>query len=119
MLAAVGAECRRIQVNACLLDSTRPQFLRWLPFLTPRPPRPPLPTHTHIHIAPIPHPQQVFAGYLLFRDPPPMAQRAIVGVARLSHVFQRAILYAFPAVCWSYGAGFVFSSFVSVVFWTG
>ena len=62
---------------------------------------------------------QVFVGYLLFRDPPPGVQRLIVGVARLSHVFQRAILYAFPAVCWSYGAGFVFSSFVSVVFWTG
>lgn len=31
---------------------------------------------------------QVFAGYLVFRDPPPLAQRAIVGVARLSHAFQ-------------------------------
>jgi hypothetical protein len=61
----------------------------------------------------------VFAGYLLFRDPPPAARCAIVAVARLSHLFQRAILYAFPAVCWSYGAGFVFSSFVSVIFWTG
>lgn len=27
------------------------------------------------------------------------------------------ILYAFPAICWLYGAGVVFSSFVSVVFW--
>ena len=29
----------------------------------------------------------------------------------------QAILYSFPAVCWIYGAGFVFSTFVSVVFW--
>ena len=31
---------------------------------------------------------QVFAGYLVFRDPPAWSQRAIVGVARLSHIFQ-------------------------------
>ena len=29
----------------------------------------------------------------------------------------QAILYSFPAVCWIYGAGFIFSTFVSVVFW--
>ncbi len=29
----------------------------------------------------------------------------------------QVILYSFPAVCWLYGAGFIFSSFVSVVFW--
>lgn len=29
----------------------------------------------------------------------------------------QVILYAFPAICWLYGAGVVFSSFVSVVFW--
>lgn len=27
------------------------------------------------------------------------------------------ILYTFPAVCWRYGAGTVFSAFVSLVFW--
>ena len=29
----------------------------------------------------------------------------------------QVILYSFPAVCWLYGAGFIFSSFVSIVFW--
>ena len=29
----------------------------------------------------------------------------------------QVILYSFPAVCWVYGAGFIFSTFVSVVFW--
>ena len=29
----------------------------------------------------------------------------------------QVILYSFPAVCWVYGAGWVFSAFVSVVFW--
>lgn len=31
----------------------------------------------------------------------------------------QVILYTFPAICWAYGAGFVFSAFVSVVFWGG
>ena len=29
----------------------------------------------------------------------------------------QTILYSFPAVCWAYGAGFMFSSFASLVFW--
>ena len=29
----------------------------------------------------------------------------------------QTILYSFPAVCWLYGAGFMFSSFASLVFW--
>lgn len=29
----------------------------------------------------------------------------------------QVILYSFPAVCWIYGAGTIFSLFVSVVFW--
>lgn len=29
----------------------------------------------------------------------------------------QAILYTFPAVCWVYGAGAIFSSFVSLIFW--
>ena len=29
----------------------------------------------------------------------------------------QAILYSFPAICWLYGAGIIFSSFASVVFW--
>lgn len=32
---------------------------------------------------------------------------------------QRLVLYSFPAICWAYGAGALFSSFVSIVFWTG
>ncbi|KAL4421914.1 hypothetical protein ABPG77_005198 [Micractinium sp. CCAP 211/92] len=61
----------------------------------------------------------VFLGFLLFRDPPPAAQRAIRVVAAFAAVFQRMVLYSFPAICWAYGAGALFSSFVSVVFWTG
>ncbi|PSC68550.1 E3 ubiquitin-ligase synoviolin [Micractinium conductrix] len=61
----------------------------------------------------------VFLGFLLFRDPPPAAQRAIRVVAAVAAVFQRLVLYSFPAICWAYGAGALFSSFVSVVFWTG
>ncbi len=29
----------------------------------------------------------------------------------------QVILLSFPAVCWIYGAGFIFSAFVSVIFW--
>ena len=29
----------------------------------------------------------------------------------------QVILYTFPAVCWLYGAGFIFSAFVSAIFW--
>ena len=29
----------------------------------------------------------------------------------------QVILYSFPAICWLYGAGILFSSFVSIVFW--
>ncbi|KAL4531410.1 hypothetical protein Ndes2526B_g04468 [Nannochloris sp. 'desiccata'] len=61
----------------------------------------------------------VYLGYLLFRDPPPAARALIRFVARVSRIFQRAILLSFPAVCWVYGAGLVFSSFASVIFWAG
>jgi hypothetical protein len=61
----------------------------------------------------------VYLGYLLFRDPPPAARALIRFVARMSRIFQRAILLSFPAVCWVYGAGLVFSSFASVIFWAG
>lgn len=61
----------------------------------------------------------VYVGYLIFLDPPPVARKLITVVARLSRVFQRGILLSFPAVCWAYGAGMVFSSFASVIFWTG
>ena len=29
----------------------------------------------------------------------------------------QVILYSFPAICWLYGAGILFSTFVSIVFW--
>ncbi|PRW60537.1 hypothetical protein C2E21_1293 [Chlorella sorokiniana] len=61
----------------------------------------------------------VFLGFLAFHDPPPAARRAIRVISLFASVFQRLVLYSFPAICWAYGAGALFSSFVSVVFWTG
>ena len=61
----------------------------------------------------------VYLCYILFRDPPPAARAVVRFVARLSRVFQRAILLSFPGVCWIYGAGFLFSTFASVIFWAG
>lgn len=41
-----------------------------------------------------------------------------LGVAMMfPSAWVQVILYSFPAICWLYGAGFVFSTFVSVVFW--
>lgn len=60
----------------------------------------------------------VYLGYLIFRDPPPFARSIIGFIAVLSRTFHRLIILSFPGVCWIYGAGFVFSSFASVVFWT-
>ncbi|CAK0750091.1 hypothetical protein CVIRNUC_001963 [Coccomyxa viridis] len=60
----------------------------------------------------------VLATYLLFRDEAPRPARLIIRLNhRLSVLFQRVILYSFPAICWLYGAGILFSSFVSIVFW--
>ena len=60
----------------------------------------------------------VLAAHVLFRGRAPRAARALIRANhRLSAAFQRVILYSFPAVCWLHGAGFVFSAFVSVVFW--
>lgn len=53
------------------------------------------------------------------RDAPRPARLLIRLIARVSSAFQRVILFAFPAVCWLYNAGLVFSLFVSVVFWGG
>ena len=60
----------------------------------------------------------IYVAYLIYRDPPPHARTAIRAIARLSRTFHRVILLSFPGVCWIFGAGFVFSSFASVVFWT-
>jgi hypothetical protein len=59
----------------------------------------------------------VFVAYLLFKDMPRGALHVVRLNARLSSAFQKVILYSFPAVCWGYGAGFIFSTFVTVVFW--
>ncbi|CAL8462140.1 g1671 [Coccomyxa elongata] len=60
----------------------------------------------------------VLASYLIFRDDVPRSARLLIRLNhKLSTLFQRVILYSFPAICWLYGAGFVFSTFVSVVFW--
>ncbi|KAK9818153.1 hypothetical protein WJX72_007878 [[Myrmecia] bisecta] len=60
----------------------------------------------------------VFAAYLLYKDKVPRRARAMIRMThRLSTFFQKSILYAFPAICWLYGAGIIFSTFVSVVFW--
>ncbi|GIL76693.1 hypothetical protein Vretimale_8764 [Volvox reticuliferus] len=61
----------------------------------------------------------IYVAFLLFRDPPRPARAVIRLVARVSGVFQKVILFAFPVVCWLYNAGFIFSLFVSVVFWGG
>lgn len=60
----------------------------------------------------------VFAAYLLFRQRlPPIARQVIWVNHRVSNIFKKAILYSFPAICWLYGAGLMFSSFASLVFW--
>ncbi|GLI65396.1 hypothetical protein VaNZ11_008952 [Volvox africanus] len=61
----------------------------------------------------------IYVAFLLFRDPPRPARAVIRLVARVSGVFQKVILFAFPVVCWLYNAGLIFSLFVSVVFWGG
>ena len=60
----------------------------------------------------------MYVSYIIFRDPPPHAREYIKIVAVISRVFQHCILMSFPAVCWAYGAGFLFSTFASAVFWT-
>lgn len=60
----------------------------------------------------------VFAAYLFYRQrPSPFARRIIWLNHRVSNIFKKAILYSFPAICWLYGAGIIFSSFASLVFW--
>ncbi|WIA09118.1 hypothetical protein OEZ85_008530 [Tetradesmus obliquus] len=61
----------------------------------------------------------LYVAFLLFRVPPRAAAALVALNARASSAFARLILYSFPAVCWVYGAGFTFSTFVSVVFWGG
>lgn len=61
----------------------------------------------------------VYLGYLLYLDPPAEARTVIRFISRISQAFQKAILLSFPGVCWTYGAGVLFSSFASVIFWGG
>lgn len=55
----------------------------------------------------------LYVAFLLFRTPPPGVARLIGANARISNAFARMVLYSFPAVCWGYGAGCVFSTLVS------
>ncbi|CAD7698420.1 unnamed protein product [Ostreobium quekettii] len=61
----------------------------------------------------------VYVNYLLFREPPPFARTLVLVNNALSMIFQHVVLYTFPAICWAYGAGVVFSTFVSLIFWAG
>lgn len=61
----------------------------------------------------------VFTSFIIFRDPPEYVQQYIRILATMCRVFQQTIIMSFPAVCWGYGAGFLFSMFASVVFWAG
>ncbi|KAJ9531640.1 hypothetical protein QJQ45_021763 [Haematococcus lacustris] len=62
----------------------------------------------------------VYVAHLLYQEQPSQGMRTFIRViAGMSTTFQRVVLYSFPAVCWVYGAGFVFSTFVSAVFWGG
>lgn len=56
-----------------------------------------------------------YAAYLL-RGPPRLLAAVIRAMSALSLTLQCA-LSVFPAVCWVYGAGPIFSTFVSLVFW--
>eukprot|EP00892_Ulva_mutabilis_P011458 jgi/Ulvmu1/8685/UM047_0025.1 len=56
-----------------------------------------------------------YAAYLL-RAPPRLLAAAIRAMSSVSLLLQCA-LSIFPAVCWVYGAGPIFSTFVSLVFW--
>lgn len=60
----------------------------------------------------------VFAAYLLYRDDVPFYARIIARTNHhLSSFYQKTILYCFPAICWIYGAGWMFSGFASLIFW--
>ena len=53
----------------------------------------------------------------LFRWPGPLLAALVRAASALSWLCQLAILYVFPLVCWFYNAGFVFSLFITVMFW--
>lgn len=59
----------------------------------------------------------VYVNYLIFRKPPRAARMLVRVNSNLSSIFQHVVLYTFPAICWIYGAGIIFSSFVSLIFW--
>lgn len=61
----------------------------------------------------------VYVNYLIFRKPPRAARWLVRINSCLSSIFQHVVLYTFPAICWIYGAGIIFSSFVSLIFWGG
>ena len=59
----------------------------------------------------------VYMAYLI-RARPRVLVFFIVVASRSSFLFQCTILYVFPAICCIYGSGFLFSLFVSVIFWS-
>jgi len=59
----------------------------------------------------------VYVNYLIFRKPPKSARLLVKANSYLSSIFHHVVLYTFPAICWIYGAGIIFSSFVSLIFW--
>lgn len=61
----------------------------------------------------------VFCAFLIFREPPQWVRHVISTVAKVSDAFQTSILMTFPALCWYYNAGIIFSTFVTIVLWTG
>ena len=61
----------------------------------------------------------VLLSFVVFWDPPRIVLRYIRFLARICRIFKQGILLSFPAVCWGYGAGVVFSTFATVVFWAG
>jgi len=61
----------------------------------------------------------VLLSFVVFWDPPRFVLRYIRFLAKTCRIFKQGILLSFPAVCWGYGAGVVFSTFATVVFWAG
>lgn len=60
----------------------------------------------------------VYCAFLIFREPPLWVRHIISTIAKVSDAFQTIILMTFPALCWYYNAGKIFSTFVTIVLWT-
>ena len=58
----------------------------------------------------------MFLFYVTLHRLPTAARLLLQRVSRVHRTFMKLILYTFPIVCWSYGAGLWFSLFVTAVF---